>query len=173
MQVHICWLQDIQCIWKLKRVKCKANFVWSGSKIVTRHRRRKYDPLIIERTTISLVLYPSTALNISFLKCCTLTNKAVGTILRAEHAYSGGCLYFLIYSFITFHVSVKFLWPLRFSKLIVLAFIRRVIYKFLNVFPFDYTYFAVSGKVGIPKTGLTTPVWLPQLTVQSRYAIVL
>ena len=30
------------------------------------------------------------------------------------------------------------------------AFIRRIIYKFLNVRPFDYTAFAVSGKVGIP-----------------------
>ena len=37
--------------------------------------------------------------------------------------------------------------------------------------PFDYTVFEVSGKVGIPYTGLTTPVWwlsLPQLTVLSR-----
>ena len=30
------------------------------------------------------------------------------------------------------------------------AFIRRIIYKFLNVCPFDYTAFVVSGKVGIP-----------------------
>ena len=30
------------------------------------------------------------------------------------------------------------------------AFVRRIIYKFLNVCPFDYTAFAVSGKVGIP-----------------------
>ena len=28
-------------------------------------------------------------------------------------------------------------------------FIRRIIYKFLNVCPFNYTAFAVSGKVGI------------------------
>ena len=55
------------------------------------------------------------------------------------------------------------------------AFIRRIIYKFLNVCPFDYTAFGVSGKVGIPYTSLTTPVgWLslPQLTVLSRSAIV-
>ena len=31
-----------------------------------------------------------------------------------------------------------------------LAFIRRIIYIFLNVSPFDCTAFAVSGKVGIP-----------------------
>ena len=40
---------------------------------------------------------------------------------------------------------------------------------------FDYTAFAVNGNVGIPLTGLTTPVeWLsvPQLTVLSRSAIV-
>ena len=52
--------------------------------------------------------------------------------------------------------------------------IRRIIYKLLNVCPFYYTSFAVSGKVGYPYTGLTTPVrWLSllQLTVLSRSAI--
>ena len=39
----------------------------------------QYDPAIIERT-IGLVLGPFTALCRSFLKRCTLTNKAVGTI---------------------------------------------------------------------------------------------
>ena len=66
-------------VYKLRRVRCEANFVSSGSKIVKRLRRRKYDPLIIERT-IGLVLVPSTALYRSFLTHCTLTNKAVGTI---------------------------------------------------------------------------------------------
>ena len=42
-------------------------------------RRRHYDPAIIE-TTIGLVLGPFTALYRSFLKRCTLTNKAVGTL---------------------------------------------------------------------------------------------
>ena len=46
--------------------------------IVKRLRRRKYDPLIIERI-IGLVLGPSTALYRSFPEHCTLTNKAVGT----------------------------------------------------------------------------------------------
>ena len=45
-------------------------------------RRRQYDPEIIEKT-IGLVLGPFTALYRSFLKRCTLTNKAVGTIWRA------------------------------------------------------------------------------------------
>ena len=44
-----------------------------------RLRRPKYDPVIIERT-LGLVIGPSTALYRSFLKHCTLTNKAVGTI---------------------------------------------------------------------------------------------
>ena len=55
------------------------------------------------------------------------------------------------------------------------TFIRRIIYTFLNVCPFEYTAFVVSGKVGIPYTGLITPVgWLslPKLTVLSRSAIV-
>ena len=30
------------------------------------------------------------------------------------------------------------------------AFRRRIMYKFLNACPFDYTAFAVSGKVGVP-----------------------
>ena len=40
--------------------------------------------------------------------------------------------------------------------------IRRIIYKFLNVCPFDYT--AVSGKVVRTLTGLTTPVGLTAVT---------
>ena len=64
------------------RVKDTPNFISSGSKIVKRLRRRQYDPVIIERT-IGLVLGPCTALYRPFLKHCTLTNKAVGTIWRA------------------------------------------------------------------------------------------
>ena len=66
-------------VYKLRRVKGESNFISSGSKIVKRLRRRQYDPAIIERT-IGLVLGPFTALYRSFLKRCTLTNKAVGTI---------------------------------------------------------------------------------------------
>ena len=41
------------------------------------------------------------------------------------------------------------------------VYIRRFIYKFLNVCPFDYTAVAGSGKVRRPLTRLTTPVgWL-------------
>ena len=69
-------------VYKLRRVKGTPNFISSGSKIVKRLRRRQYDPLIIERT-IGLVLGPSTTLYGPFLKHCTLTNKAVGTIWRA------------------------------------------------------------------------------------------
>ena len=66
-------------VYKLRGVKDTQNFISSGSKIVKRLRRRQYDPVIIERT-IGLVLGPSTALYEPFLKHCTLTNKAVGTI---------------------------------------------------------------------------------------------
>ena len=69
-------------VYKLRRVKGTPNFISSGSKIVKRLSRRQYDPLIIERT-ICLVLGPSTALYRLFLKYCTLTKKAVGTIWRA------------------------------------------------------------------------------------------
>ena len=62
-------------LYKLRWVKSSANFVSSDSKILKRLRRRKYDPVIIERT-IGLVLVPSASVNRSFLDCCTLTNKA-------------------------------------------------------------------------------------------------
>ena len=68
-------------VYKLRRVKSEKNFISSGSKIVKRLRRRQYDPVIIEMT-IGFVLGPFTALYWSFLKRCTLTNKAVGTIWR-------------------------------------------------------------------------------------------
>ena len=79
---HLLFYGDL--VYKLRRVKCVANFV---SKIVKRLRRRKYDPVIIERT-IGLVIGPSTALNRSFPKHCTLTKKAVGL-------YDGTCSNFL------------------------------------------------------------------------------
>ena len=63
-------------VYKLRRVKGEANVISSGSKIVKRLQRRHYDQAITERT-IGLVLGPFTALYRSFLKRCTLTNKAV------------------------------------------------------------------------------------------------
>ena len=48
---------------------------------VIRICRRQYGPVIIEKT-IGLVFGPSTALSRSYLKHCTLTNKAAGTIWR-------------------------------------------------------------------------------------------
>ena len=69
-------------VYKLRRVKDTPNYFSSGSKIFKRLRRWQYDPVIIERT-IGLVLGPSTAFYEPFLKHCTLTNKAMGTIWRA------------------------------------------------------------------------------------------
>ena len=48
-----------------------------------RLRCRRYDPVIIDRT-IGFVLGPFEALYRSFLKRCTLTNNAVGTIWRVS-----------------------------------------------------------------------------------------
>ena len=47
-----------------------------GSKIVKHLQRQKHGPVII-RSIIGLVLGPSTALCISFLEHCSMTNKAV------------------------------------------------------------------------------------------------
>ena len=69
-------------VYKLRRIKDTPNFISSGLTIVKRLRRLQYDRLIIDRT-ICLVLDPSTALYRPFLKHCTLTNKALGTIWRA------------------------------------------------------------------------------------------
>ena len=69
-------------VYKFRWIKGETNFISLGLKIVKRLRRCQYDPMIIERT-IGLVLGPFTALYRSFLKRCTLTNKAVGTIWRA------------------------------------------------------------------------------------------
>ena len=69
--------------YKLQSVKCKANFVSSGSKIVKRLRCRKYDQVIIERT-IGLVFGTSSGLYRSFLKHSTLTDMRRGL-------YDGTC----------------------------------------------------------------------------------
>ena len=66
-------------VYELRRVKGDANFISSGLEILKRLRSRQYDLAIIEMN-ISLVLGPFTALYRSFLKRCTLINKAVGTI---------------------------------------------------------------------------------------------
>ena len=42
------------------------------------------------------------------------------------------------------------LWPLRFGWLLVHSLFEKDYLQFFNVFPFDYTAVAVSGKVGIP-----------------------
>ena len=161
--------------YKLRRIKCEANFVSSGSKIVKRLRRRKYDQVIIERT-IGLMLGSSTSLYRFFLKHCTLINKAVRTICRdsskrtqrrqcpdhcplwllvgtplvlgpkltsrrASIAYSGGCLYIFWYTVLSPHI-------LCFCLLLVLGLHKENYLHFiLNMCPFDYTAFAVSGKV--------------------------
>ena len=151
-----------------------------------RLRRRQYYPGIIKRT-IDLVLGPFTALNRSFLKHCTLTNKAVGTIWRTlskppqrrqgpnpcflrllvgtPSAFGPELLYRL-------HVAQPTLMDVTGYFCILLYYyaclcshfydlsalvgcwslesIRRIIYMFLNVCPFEYTAFVVSGKVAYP-----------------------
>ena len=68
-------------LWKLTGAKFNLETMFQQERNLKRLRRRQYDPLIIERT-IGLVLGPSTALYGPFLKHCTLTKKAVGTLWR-------------------------------------------------------------------------------------------
>ena len=65
-------------VYKLRRIKCVANFVSKIDKLL-RRRKYRYDLVIIEMM-IGLVLGPFTALYRSLIKYCTLTNNAVGTI---------------------------------------------------------------------------------------------
>ena len=42
----------------------------------------------------------------------------------------------------------------------------RIIYIYLNMCPFDYAAFVVSGKIRIPLTGLTTPIdWIVSVAI--------
>ena len=82
-------------VYKLRRVGGEADFVSSGSKMVKRLRRRKYDPLIIERT-IGIVLGPSTALFRSFLLITIPFLRIVGRLGSRKpiepHRLNGCCL---------------------------------------------------------------------------------
>ena len=58
------------------------------------------------------------------------------------------------------------------------VFMSMIIYKFLNVCPFYYTAFVVSGKFGIPYTGFNHTNWVAVVTstdrpksVRNRYII--
>ena len=71
--------------------------------------------------------------------------------VRSTAYLNGRHKIFLIYFDITIHVCVP-----HFYDLSILVgcwssvYIRRITYKFLNVCPFDYTAFVVSGKVEYP-----------------------
>ena len=78
-------------------------------------------------------------------------------------------LYIFIYYYITIYVCVPHFYYLSaFVGCRSSVFIRRIIYKFLNVCPFDFTAVAVSGKVERSLTGLTTPVGLTAVTPTYR-----
>ena len=105
-------------VYKPRKVKCEANFVSCGSKIVKFLRNGQYDPVIIERT-IGLVLCSSSAL----YKCTIIMMGHVQTFSEETRPWSSsplivirdsfspwtwalfqtdsaGCIYiFLIYSF--------------------------------------------------------------------------
>ena len=90
------------------------------------------------------------------LVVCSRDTFSLWTRARLQTARSTAYLngrheIFLIYFYITIHVCVPHLSDL--STLVGCwssVYIRRTIYNFLNVCPFDYTAFAVSGKVGYP-----------------------
>ena len=160
--------------------------------------------MIIERT-IGLVLGPCTALYKPFLKHCTLTNKAVGTIWRAlskppqrrqgcdlrplwllvgtpsairpelafsraEHSlpYSDVTIYIFAISYLSSMLYVYRFYDLSaWSGCWFDVYIRRFIYKFLTVCPFDYTAVAGSGKVG-PVNQVNHTSWVAVVTPTDR-----
>ena len=85
-----------------------------------------------------------------------LLKKSLWTWARVQTArstayFNGRHYIFLIYFYITIHVCVLHFYDL--STLVGCwssVYIRRIIYKFLNVCPFDYTAVAVSERVGYP-----------------------
>ena len=58
--------------------------------------------------------------------------------------------YFCYTFMLTKSLCTKFLWPFRFGLLLVLSLYQEDYLQILNVCPFDYTAFVVSGKVGYP-----------------------
>ena len=146
-------------VYKLRRVKGEVNFISSGSKIVKRLRRRQYDPAIIERT-IGLVLGPFTALYRSFLKRCTLTNKAVGTIWRAlskppqrQQSPDPRSLWLLVGTPSAFGPELAY--RLRVAQPSLMDVTRYFWYTFILLYMFVYYIF------------MTSPLWLavgPQST---------
>ena len=60
----------------------------------------------------------------------------------------------------------KFLWPLRWGGCSLVVYIRRFIYKFLNVCPFDYKAVAASGMVGLLMVYHTS--WVAVVTPTDR-----
>ena len=149
----------IHPVYKLRRVKGEANFISSGSKIVKRLRRRQYDPVIIERT-IGLVLGPFTALYRSFLKRCTLTNKAIGTIWRAlskppqrRQGPDPRPLWLLVGTASAFGHELAY--RLRVAQLTLMDVTRYFRYTFILIYMFVYHIF------------ISSPLWLavgPQST---------
>ena len=163
--------------------------------------------MIIERT-IYLVLGPWTALYRPFLKHCTVTNKAVGTIWRAlskppseaTRSWSSSllivspgllqpsdlssllagrsiaypirmslytCIFLLHHIYHLCSTCIDFYDLSAWSGCWFDVYIRRFIYKFLNVCPFDYTAVAGSGKVG-PVNQVNHTSWVDVVTPTDR-----
>ena len=66
-------------VYKIRRIKDSNNIYESIFRIFTRHKKRGYDPHLIERS-IRMVYGPSTAVHRRLFPDCTLTDKAEGTI---------------------------------------------------------------------------------------------
>ena len=90
-------------------------------------------------------------------------------------AYSGGCLYIFLTRFHLMSLCNNFYSLGTLVGCWSSVFINKEDYLQILNYVYFYTAFVVSGKVGIPFTGLITPVGqmsLLQLTIQSRSEIV-
>ena len=93
---------------------------------------------------------------------------------RSEHSlsYSDVTLHIFAISYLSSMLYVnyvyRFLWPLRLGGCWFDVYIRRFIYKFLNVCPFDYTVVAGSGKVG-PVNQVNHTSWVTVVTPTDRH----
>ena len=139
-------------VYKLRRVKSDSNFISSGSKIVKRLRRRQYKAVGTIWRALSKPPQRRQGPDPRPLWLLVGTPSAFGPELAYRLRVAQPTLMdvpiVLIYFYITIYVCVP-----HFYDLSVLVgcwssvSIRRIIYKCLNVCPFDYTAVAVSGKV--------------------------
>ena len=157
-------------LYKLRRVKGEANFISSGSKIVKRRASRgltiglvlgpftAFCISFLKRCTLTKKTWralSSEATGSWSLVHVIVSQDSFGLWTWARvhtarrTAFFNGCPYILLYTIILLYLLVYHIF-MTFSALVGCwssVSMERIIYKFLNVCPFDYPAIAFSEKV--------------------------